>query len=294
MEPKSFKRSRPRRTADASKLSKSMSPPVPATIEIGTVGYTDDNTDLPETTPAYVRFEQGEPIVEITVRGEDRITARVGVPSCSIRFGQQIVIAMPDGDPANAIIIGVLADTIFPVPSSVCGIDTGASGATDKGTRLAAATWHFAIQTQAGGDVLIHAGASIHLRCNPSSGAVHVEGAVHLGVAPLVAPTGSEVGPGGVDIPGVPAVAYVPTPYTPAGPAAPVPVPYVGLEDGIVRAKDAYQITPETDPDFFAWMTVVNGLAMNPDPAPLCVTARISGENGAGSKHTAVGEPEPD
>ncbi|HVI04116.1 MAG TPA: hypothetical protein VM869_35740 [Enhygromyxa sp.] len=298
---RSVKRRTPRRP-DPSKVGRGLGAPVPSPIDIGTVGYLDDQTELPATTPAYVRWEQGEPIVEVTARDGDRINARVGCWPLTVRFGQQVVLAMVDGDPANAVIVGVLADSQNAVPSSVCGIPTGAAAATSKGVRPPAATWtflrledgeHFAVQTQQGGDINIHAGSSVHIRCDPKIGAVHIEGATHLGVGPLAPPVGSTTGPAGVDIRGVPAIPYVPTPYAPPAPAPPAPVPYVGFEDGIVRAKDAFQITVLSDPEFIAWMTTINGLAMNPDPAPVAVTAYISGVNGPGSKHTAVGEPEP-
>lgn len=271
-------------------------------IELGRIGYGADQSDWPEDTPAWIRWEQGEALVEVTLRDGDKITARLGVPSTEqIYFDQQVVVALPDGDPQLAVIISTICDSRFPEPSTVCGVSTGAGDATDRGQMFPASTWQFmrlatgrmlAIQTQ-GADVLVWSGGSVHIRSSSANaagapdGAIHLDGRVALGVRPLAPPQGSEAASGGEEVPGVLATAYVPTPYAPAGPAAPVPVPYVGFEDGIVRAKDAYQITPETDPDFFVWMNTVNGLAMNPDPAPVCVTARISGENGDGSKHTA-------
>lgn len=276
------------------------------TIDLGTVGYYDDATELPETTPAYVRWEEGEPIVEVTTREGDRITARIGVPDLQIRFGQQVVLAMLDGDPANAVIVGALQDSVFSAPASVAGVQTGAASATTKGVRVPAATWrfvrlddgeHYAIQTQAGGDMLFHAGASIHIRCNPTTGAVHIEGATHLGVAPTVPPTGSTTGPGGADIPGVPATPYVPTPYATPGAQSPAPTPYVGYSDGLVRAKDIYQSDQSIDPTFWTWIIAVDALARAANPAtppmPVNLYSAISGAAGPGSKHTAVGEPEP-
>lgn len=291
---------------DLGRTSRATTPLIPSAVELATVGYLDDQTGLPEPTPAWVRWEQGEAVVEITTKDEDRITARVGIPQLTLRFGQQVLIVLVDGDPQMAVIVGALGDANVPAPSSVAGVPTGAAAATDKGVRPPGATWHFlrlddgqafAIQTQAGGDVLIHAGASIHLRANPREGAVHLEGTVHLGVAPTTAPIGSEAGPSGEEIPGAPALPHVPVPYAPPSPQPPAGVAYVGSADGIVRAHDLYQSGVAIDPTFWAWVIAVDAVAraVNPalPPMPSNLYSAISGAGGLGSKHTATGEPEP-
>ncbi len=67
-------------------------------------------------------------------------------------------------------------------------------------------------------------------------------------------------------------------------------MPYSGLDDGLVRASDIYQITPVSDPGFFAYLGGLAAAAGFPDPLPLAINARISGVAGPGSKHTASGD----
>lgn len=305
--PIKFSRPPPKISGDMSSMQRGTGSPDRVQIDIGWVGYTADDSDWPEDTPAWIRFEQGEPIVEVELRAGDKITARIGLPpTVGLSAGQQVVVAFPDGDPEMAVIIATMAGSYFPTPSSIAGISTGADAATAKGTRIPATTFQFmrlldgralAIQTTGTGDILIHSGASVHLKCSTANaagapaGAIHLDGQTHLGAAPLEPPTASEVAPGGDEIPGAPMVPFVPEPYSSPGPAAPVPVPYTGFANGIVRAKDAYQSSAATDVDFWAWVTLINGLAGNPDPAPTVMTSYVSGANGAGSKHTANGEP---
>lgn len=295
--------SRPKaKPIDPVKGQRATSSPDRRQVEIATVGYDSDQAEWPEQTPAWIRWEQGEPLVEVTLRDGDKVVARWGVSSLDpISYGQQVVVAMPDGDPQSCVIVGVLADSRYREPSTVCGVETGAADAVERGTVIAAATWQFArlangrmlaIQTQ-GADVSIWSGGSIHLRSSSVNaagapdGAIHLEGRVALGVGPAAPPLGSYVAPGGEEVPGVSATPAVSVPYTNPGPAAPVPVAYQGSRDGIVRAKDVYQSTIAVDPEFWAWVNVINGLAMNPDPAPTVLTVYISGVGGPGSKHTA-------
>lgn len=280
-----------------------------AQVELARVGYTTDETDWPEETPAWIRWEQGEPLVEVQTRTGDKITARIGTSSLEgLSFGQQVVLVYPDGDPELAVIVATLCDSRFTEPGNVCGIDTGAADAVEQGTMIPAATWSFtrlpdgralAIQTQ-GADVLIWAGGSLHFRSSTSNaagapdGAIHLDGRVALGVPPLSAPTGSEVAPGGEELSGLPAVPYLPTPYTPPQPVAPNTVtPYTGNADGIVRARDMTISTPTIDPQFWTWVTAVSGAAGLPPPYPISMHSAISGVGGVGSKHTATGDFEP-
>lgn len=274
-------------------------------VEICRVGYDDDTTDMPEATPAWIRWEQGEALVEITTRTGDQIVARLGLDNVDLEYGQQVVAVFPDGDPQDAVIVGRIHDSTFPVPSSAGGVLTGAAAATVKGARVPASTFrftrlpdgrHLAIQTQLNGDIMIWSGASVHVKVG-DTGAVHLDGAVHLGAAPVSPAVGSFVAPAGEEIPGAPAVPFVPVPYVPPEPPTPgvpvAPVAYAGNEDGVVRAKEIYQITVLSDPEFIGWMAEINSLAMNPNPSPVAVNVRISGVAGPGSKHTASDQDPP-
>lgn len=297
-----------RRGADPAKIQRATGSTDRRQVELATIGFTEDQSGWPEGTPAWIRWEQGEALVEVTLRDGDKITARLGSgPLESLSFGQQVVVALPDGDPQLAVIVCSLADSRHRQPSSVCGVTTGASEAVDRGTMIPSSTWQFlrlpngrqlAIQT-AGADVLIWSGGSMHLRASTANsagapdGAIHLEGRVALGARPLAAPMGSEVAPGGEEVPGVLAVPAVAEPYAPPSPAAPAPVPYQGNADGIVRARDLFQSTAAVDPDFWVWVNLINGLAGNPDPAPTVLTVAISGVGGPGSMHTASGDVGP-
>jgi hypothetical protein len=261
-------------------------------VVLGIVGYEDPN-------PQYVRLENGQPWVEVRMEPEgDEIVARLAIPGAGtgagqyfpLEFGCRVILDLPDGDPQRAVIVGRLWDETCHMPGEVAGVTTNADSARGETTAIAPA-WSFqrlpngqllAIETGTGGDVLIHAGASMHLKCG-SSGAVHIDGAVHLGVSPTTAPVGAQVGPAGETIPGVPAVPNVPVPFV----ATSAP-PYVGFEDGIIRAKDGVAANITTDPAFFVWVTAVSaGLVTPIPPGPLIPTSLACAFNGTGSKHTA-------
>jgi hypothetical protein len=84
----------------------------------------------------------------------------------------------------------------------------------------------------------------------------------------------------------------------PPAPQPPAQTPYVGNDDGIVRAKDLYQSNVAIDPVFWAWIIAVDVVArgVNPalPPAPTNVYSAVSGAAGPGSKHTASGDFEPE
>jgi hypothetical protein len=307
------RRNTPMQSHDPARIGRATGVTDRAQVELARVGYTTDETDWPEETPAWIRWEQGEPLVEVQTRTGDKITARIGTPSLEgLSFGQQVVLVYPDGDPELAVIVATLCDSRFPEPSSVCGIDTGAADAIDQGTMIPAATWSFtrlpdgralAIQTQ-GADILIWAGGSLHFRSSTSNsagapdGAIHLDGRVALGVPPLAAPTGSEVAPGGEELPGVAAVPYEPLPYTPPEPVPPNTVtPYQGNADGIVRARDMTMSSATIDPAFWANYAGIDAVARVISPAlpplPISMHSAISGVGGPGSKHTATGDSTP-
>jgi hypothetical protein len=288
---------------DPSKMGPASSPLIANTVELATVGFLDDE-DMPEQTPAFIRLEQGERIAELTTRTGDKITARVAC-GLQLRAGQQVVVVFPDGDPTLGVILVGLDDLLNPTASSCAGVSTGASVATQKGTRPPAPTFAYqrldegrcyAVQTQGTGDILLHSGASVHLRAS-TTGALHLDGTTHLGVAPLSPPSGSRVAPGSEEIPGAPATPYLPEPYAPAGAQGQAPVPYLGLADGIVRARDLFQSNVTVDPTAWAWYIGVDAFVRAAVPAlpplPVNLYSEISGAAGPGSKHTATGDIEP-
>lgn len=295
--PITLRRPLPRLSTDPARQNRESAPLAARETALGTVGYTDPKTELPEGTPAWAFWEQGEILVETTLEDGDQIVARLACP-CTLTFGQTVALLMPNGDPNRAVIVAALHNAIEPAPASVAGVETGARDATARGTKIPAATWQFVrlddgrmlgIQTN-DSDILIHAGAGVHIRS--TAGAIHLDGACYLGAAPATPPMGSEVGEAGEEIPGVTAVSHVPTPYSAPGPPGPetLPVPYVGLESGLVRASDIYQITAVSDPGFFAYLALLAAGAGVPDPPPTAINARISGVAGAGSRHTAEGD----
>lgn len=301
-----FKRRAPLLSPDAANSQRTNAPLIPNQVALGTVGYLDDQTDLPEQTPAFIRWEQHDALVEVTLTPGDQILARIGLPHLDLEFGQQVIVVFPDGDPTMGTIVGAMNDITFPAPDSVAGVLTGAEQATEKGVPIPAATWHFtrlgpgrvmAMQTGSGGDVLICSGASMELKVNPGTGVVHINGAVYMGVGPTSPPIGSFTAPGGEEIAGVPMVPHIPAPFLPADPAAPTTTPYVGLADGLVRARDAHETNAAVDPTFWAWIVGVDGVARGILPAlpvlPTNLTSVISGAGGPGSKHIAIGDFEP-
>lgn len=300
--PIKFRRPAPRMSTDPGRQSRNSAPLALRESAIGTVGYVDNRSALPEGTPAWARWEQGELLVEVEISEGDRISARLGC-SGSLDFGQQVALVFPNGEPNDAIIVAILNSSLEPAPASVAGVSTGAGPATEKGVRLPGATWQFVrlddgrmlgIQTN-DQDINIWAGAGIHLKA--TSGVIHLDGTVALGVPPTTPPLGSTVAPGGEEIPGVPSVPAVSVPYAPPAPSGAAPVAYVGLADGLVRAHDAYESGIAVDPIFWAWIAAVDAVArgVNPalPPAPIKLTSAIAGTNGVGSKHWATGDFEP-
>ena len=300
--PISFRRPAPRMTTDPARQNQNNSGQSLAETGIGTVGHTDTRTALPEGTPAWVRWEQGELLVEVTTTDGDQIVARVGC-ECDLFEGRQVVLVYPGGEPNDAIIVGALHSTLEPAPSSVAGVSTGAGAAGEKGVRPPGATWEFkrfgngrmlAFQTN-DQDINIWAGAGIHMKA--TSGAIHLDGTTHLGAKPVSPPLGSVAAPGLEEIEGVPSVPFVPVPYAGPTPQGPVGVPYVGSEDGIVRAKELFQSGIAIDPVFWANYTAIDAVAraINPllPPLPTNLYSAISGAAGPGAAHTASDPPTP-
>lgn len=254
-----------------------------------------------ESTPAYVELRNGQPWVEVTMEPEgDEIVARVGLPSAGaqsswylpLSFGCRVLLEFIDGDPQGAIIVGRLHDESCALPNTAAGVSTGAEGVTGETTAPAPA-WQFqvlpdgqllAIETL-GGDILIHSAGVVEIKCSDSQ-RIHLNGAVSMGVGPAAAPTGATVGPDGGEVSGEAAQSATQTPYVLVANTTPANLPYVGNNDGVVRAKELYQFTAVSDPIDYAFFAAVYAHPLIGLPPPQALVSSIRG-GGTGSKHTA-------
>ncbi len=254
-----------------------------------------------ESTPAYVQLRNGQPWVEVTMEPEgDEIVARVGFPSSGaqsgwylpLSFGCRVILELIDGDPQGAIIVGRLYDETCALPDTAAGVSTGAAGVTGEVT-AAAPAWQFqvladgqllAIETL-GGDILIHAAGAVEVKCSDSQ-RIHLNGAVSLGVGPLMPPTGATVGVGGTEDPGTPAGSAEPVDYFLVPNTGGGPVTYSGNNDGVVRAKEEFQFSLANDPVNYAKFAAVYVHPLIGLVPPTVLVSAIRG-GGTGSKHTA-------
>lgn len=293
---------------DSGRVRQTLTPPQRTFLAYGLVGHFDDTTGLPEPNPAFVRIEEGQIWVEVTVEPDgDQIVARLALPDADedsgwylpLKLGCRVILEMVRGNPQNAVITGRLWDGTNAMPSSVAGVQTGAAAASVPQVGVPAPMWQFmltgagqllAIETGVGGDVLIHTGAGggVHIKAATPQ-AVHVEGTTHLGSGPVTPPVGATVGPAGVQVPGTPMVPRPPVlvPHVPpVAQPGPINPPFVGDRDSMVRVKDAPQSDITIDPTFWTWLTAVDvimktlGLAV---PTPVGLTS----DHRSGSRHTA-------
>lgn len=264
----------------------------------GTVGHEG------EDSPSYIRFENGQPYAEVTIRPEgDEIIARVASPGAGadsgwyipLFFGCRVLLECIDGETGECVIVGRLWDNECFLPGAVAGVSTGADNGKN-GEVTPASAWQFiktgsgqmlGIETGANGDIAIHSSENILLKTG-SSGALHVDGATHLGVGPTTDPVGATVGPNGEDVPGTPAVAHVPIPLVPGPPPTPVHIPFIGSEDSMIRAKELAQFSAISDPIGYTQFAAVyfHPLILLTPPVVM-VSSMRNGPAGVGSKHTA-------
>lgn len=290
-------------------------------VSVATVGHVDDLTTLPLPNPAFVRVEDGDVYVECTLQPDgDQIVARLGAAGAGagwtwyvpVEFGCQVVVVFPQGRSDDAVIVARLNDQPCPMPPEVAGLSTGAPGTPLPAPATPGPQFQFvrtpvggilALESGEGGDLLVHSGGSVEIKTLvpgvPAPGvgpsAIHLNGRTHLGVGPTSPPVPGQTLPAGVVSPSVPAVPYVPIPATPPAPAPPGPaIPYVGFEDGIVRAKDLHQSDVTVDPTFWAFVFGLYAhpligpiLAAGGVVLPLAATSKVSGLAGPGSQHTA-------
>lgn len=301
------------RAVSIQNLAPAAQPDLPRTLAWAEVGHVDFEGLTPDSNPAFARIEDGQVYVEITLDNGEHEQARLGLDGAgegigdyiSLEFGCRVIVGKV-GDSCH-VILGRLHDGTCRMPDSVAGVQTGAVAAVPGNEAvIPAPAWRFvklgpgqllAIETQAGGDVLIHSAGSVEIAAGVT-GRIHLNGAVSLGVGPSTPPVGATVGPAGTTVDGVPAVPHVPVPkgLTPPAPPATV-VPFVGFEDSIIRAKDRIQSHILVDPEFWAWIIGVHSfplllawLAALPVPVvdpPIAIHSEHGGLGGNGSQHTA-------
>lgn len=284
-----MKRRVTKRSAPASKdMSRLSSTGAPSNyISYATVGHMD-------LSPAYARLEGSRVLVEVTLMpAGDEIMAVLpvaeGTMYSGLQYGQHVLVGMPGGTGQDATILCAVSDESWPFPSSVAGVEVPPEV---PNTPVGAPIWSFvrtaagqllAIETGEGADLVIHSGGSVRLGCVPGEQLL-LSGRTHIGQDFTSPPVGAQAGPGGEVVPGTQGSPYVPVPYVPV-PAVPAPAlpaePFVGPEDGIVRAKDLVQIDALTDPGFWRWVVAVSAapqvaaaMALTGVLVPLSATAQ--------------------
>lgn len=230
----------------------------------GTVGHMD-------LSPAYARIEEDQILVEITLApAGDEIIARLDIADGAwygpLDYGQHVVVAMPGGTGTDAVIIGRVSDKNWPFPASVAGVAMPTQvpetpvGAPQLAFFRTRDGHPICIESGDGGDIVIYSGGSAKISVNPGE-QVLLSGRTHIGANFTTPPVAPQVGPLGETIPGAQGAPYVPIPYV-GIPAIPPPIgepaaPFVGPEDGIVRAKDLVQSDATTDPTFWTAMAAI-------------------------------------
>lgn len=298
----SLRRPPPLLSPDPARMT-GLSVPQKPSLDLATVGHSDPITGLPEATPAWVRLEQGEALVEVTTANGDEIIARVdsGVVYLALEYGCQVVLAYPDGDETMATVVARCADMVRPIPPLVAGISTGAAGAVAKGVHVPAPAWTFtrlpdgqllAIETGPSGDIVVH-GGGVEIK---AASTIHLNGRVALGVGPTTPPIGAIVAAAGTTIPGVPMVPAIDEPFAPGIVPPQTIVPYVGTAHGILRAKDDIESSAARDPFYWTWLAAVGAnplIAALAGPPPVSLHSQVGGFGGAGCPHTAADEQPP-
>jgi hypothetical protein len=178
-----------------------------------------------------------------------------------LKVGSVVRLALVNGDPNNAYVDDVVDVSGDGYPDTVCGVMTGAELASDIDTEVPPAapvplwTWTttgagrlWALETGAGGDVLIHSGAGMEVVAD----VVQIRGKVVIGSGMLTPPVGRMAGVEDVEGGEVPGVAAVPQPLNLIQTGT-VP-PYVGDQDSVVRVVDRYQVSAGTDQAFMQWL----------------------------------------
>jgi translation initiation factor IF-1 len=219
-------------------------------VEIGRVGHSDA-----VDSEVWMRLEGEQAWVEVTTSSGDEITARVGADVRELALGDGVVLQFLNADPQQAVVVGRVYDGEAPMPGNIAGVSTGADATSETDVVAPAPVFYFmrtregrlfALETGAGGDVVVHSGAGVHIKAS----ATHIEGRVNLGLAPTTPPTGALVG-----VPGAPMVEHVPVPVL--NPTIP---PYAGPGDAVLRAKDDMAANVATSPSFFGYLVAMEAM----------------------------------
>jgi hypothetical protein len=313
----------PTRSADLSSATRGSALESTPALDWGIVGHyadslTEDGPDFdkPDPTPAYVFAVNGQWMVELTLLPDgEEVIARIGLDGAGagfgdyidLPFGARVIVARAGDADSGYVVLAAMNDAERRAPDTVAGVSTGMAAAVPgSDVNPPGPRWRFiktapgallAIETQAGGDVLIHSAGSVEMRAG-ALGAIHLSGRVALGQSPLTPPVGATVGPAGTTIPGTPAVPYVPIPKVATTPAPPLTIlPFAGFDDSIIRAKDRIQSHIAVDPEFWAWVLGVHtfplllawlvGLPVPLADPPIVLHSEHGGLGGPGSQHTA-------
>lgn len=213
------------------------------------------------------RIEGRKAMIEVTYQtgcSGDVATAEVSPQLLGrLKVGSVVRLALVNGDPNNSYIDDVVDVSGDGYPDTVCGVMTGAELASDIDTATPPAApvplWSWtvtglgrlwALETGAGGDVLIHSGAGMEVVADT----VQIKGKVVIGSGMLTPPVGRMAGVEDVEDGEVAGVPAVPQPEIVIATAT--EPPYVGDQDAVVRVKDRYQASAGTDPAAITYIAV--------------------------------------
>ena len=261
-----YDRSYPR-SIDFSHVRENTASPPHNFVSYGTVGHYDG-------TPAYVRIEDGDVLVEVTLNPSgDQVSARVDFDTVDgggfylpLSYGQRVVVGFPNGDSSEAVIIGRCSDKSWPFPDEVCDVATSSNGKnapcfaflkTQDGQLLC-------IETGTNADIVIHSGASVQLKATPSSQNL-ITGRTHIGsdVEFSSPPTAATVAEDGFVEEGEAGGLFSPAPNSKGTTNLKL---QVYPADGVVRMDDGIVSNGITDPAFFAWVSAVSAALIPPIP----------------------------
>jgi hypothetical protein len=207
-------------------------------------------------------------MVEVTIRPDgEEIIARLDTSVVDdggfympLHYGAKVAVVFPGGVETVGVIVARLNDAAWPFPDSVCDIPakTPAGNMPMFAFLKTGSGQLLAIETGDGGDVVVHSGGSVKFKAD--GGQLLLGGRTHIGGDFTTPPVGDSVGPAGEILPGVPGTPHVPPPGTNANLPPAVAVDSDGLPwpaEGLVRYKDKVQSNASSDPDFWAWFTLM-------------------------------------
>jgi hypothetical protein len=266
----------PRLSAPAAPPGGAGMPALPA-IAWATVGLEPDPDDpTPDATIAFWFIRGNQAYVECTLQPSGgTVVARVNMDGGYevLAFGDRVVLACANGDPNSSVIIGKLHDDGDPLPEKLAGDSIPVAGPEfDPSTKAkfasrvqfirSTADTVLVLETTGAGDLVLHSAAGLSIRA--PGGYVMVDGQhIILGASPEVATVPGMV-VGEEATPGVP---FLP-PQSDIGTTDTIP-PYEGYLDGLVRARDKFQVNSTNDPEpFLYWQAlhvIVNAILTVPE-----------------------------